>query len=117
MKSTLVIHQTFKLLRRSYSNLSIESLLCEENKKKTLESFKKLTKLNYGKKPPRRHAAILIPICISSNNEISVLYTVRSSKLRTHKGQIAFPGRFINLYEIYDRNLQHADLKNFTFLH
>lgn len=90
--TSLVIHQTFRLLRRSYSKFSVETLLSEDNKRKTLESFKKLTKLRYGKKPPSRHAAILVPICISPDNEISVLYTVRSSKLRTHKGQIAFPG-------------------------
>jgi hypothetical protein len=109
MKSSLVIHQTFKLLRRSYSKFNVDTLLSEENKKKTLESFRKYTKLRYGKKDPSRHAAILVPICISPENEISVLYTVRSSKLRTHKGQIAFPGTFRDL--IYDHNLLHADLK------
>lgn len=92
MKYCLVINQTFKLLRRNYSVLSVDTLLSEENKKRTLESFKKLTKLKYGKKAPSRHAAILVPICITPDNQISVLYTVRSSKLRTHKGQIAFPG-------------------------
>lgn len=94
MKSSFVIHQSFKLLRRNYSGISVDLLLSEENKQKTMESFRKLTKLRYGKKPVNRHAAILVPICISPNNEISVLYTLRSSKLRTHKGQIAFPGNF-----------------------
>jgi hypothetical protein len=88
-----VTYQAMKLLRRHHSRLSVENLLSEENKKRTLESFKKMTRLRYGKKPPSRHAAILVPICISADNEISVLYTLRSSKLRTHKGQIAFPGK------------------------
>lgn len=92
MKVSPVIHQTFKLLRRSYSSLNVESLLSEENKQKTLKTFRKLTNLRYGKKNPKRHAAILIPICITPNNEISVLYTLRSSKVRTHKNQVAFPG-------------------------
>lgn len=93
MKSALVVHQTFKLLKRNYSKISVESLLSEENKKKTLESFKIFTKqLRYGKKTPIKHAAILIPICVSSDNEISILYTLRSSTLRTHKNQVSFPG-------------------------
>lgn len=72
----------------------METLLSEENKKSTLESFKQFTKtLRYGKKTPKRHAAILIPICVSSDNEISILYTLRSSKLRTHKNQVSFPGK------------------------
>lgn len=94
MKSSLVIHQTFKLLKRNYSNISVETLLSDENKKKTLESFKSFTKtLRYGKKLPKRHAAILIPICVNSDNEISILYTLRSSTLRTHKNQVSFPGK------------------------
>ncbi len=87
-----VVHQTFKLLRRHYSDsltkISVDNLLSEQNKQKTLEKFRSYTKLTYGKKPPRRHAAILVPICISNSNEISVLYTIRSSKLRTHKNQV-----------------------------
>ena len=93
-----VIHRAFKILRRNLSTLNIEQLLSEENKVKTLESFKKLTKVKYGEKI-KRHAAILIPICVSNNNQLSILYTLRSTKLRTHKGQISFPGKkesFIN---------------------
>lgn len=88
--------QAARVLRRNYSQISIENLLCEENKKKTLECFRKLTKLKYGHSDriPKRHAAILLPICVSENREISILYTLRSSKLRTHKGQISFPGNF-----------------------
>lgn len=91
ISSRIVSHRAFKLLRRNFSTLNIEQLLSEENKVKTLESFKKLTKVKYGEKI-KRHAAILIPICVSNKNELSILYTLRSTKLRTHKGQISFPG-------------------------
>lgn len=87
----LVTNRAFKILRRNMSMLNIEQLLSEQNKVKTLESFKKLTKIKYGEKI-KRHAAILVPICVSDKNEISILYTLRSSKLRSHKGQISFPG-------------------------
>ncbi|MGK5090478.1 CoA pyrophosphatase [Deltaproteobacteria bacterium TL4] len=46
--------------------------------------------------PPENHnvetkAAILIPI-IEKNNELYLLLTQRSKDLRTHSGQVAFPG-------------------------
>lgn len=90
-----IINRAFRIFRRNTSsNISVEQLFSEENRIKTLESFKKLTKIKYGEKI-KRHAAILVPICISDKNEISILYTLRSSKLRSHKGQISFPGKLL----------------------
>jgi 8-oxo-dGTP pyrophosphatase MutT (NUDIX family) len=40
---------------------------------------------------PLRAAAVLIPI-IDRDTELTVLFTQRSSNLRTHAGQISFPG-------------------------
>jgi hypothetical protein len=97
MYSPNVIHHTLKLLKRNFSNYNVEMLLSKENKKKTLESFKKLTKIKYGRKVPSRHAAVLVPICVSDSNEISILYTLRSSKLRTHKSQVSFPGELYHV--------------------
>lgn len=37
-------------------------------------------------------AAVLVPLIRTGNNEYDVLLTVRSDELRTHPGQIAFPG-------------------------
>jgi nudix motif 8 len=79
------------LLKRSFSQINLSKLLSEENRKKTLEKFKKYTKLRFGESNPDKHAAILIPMCIV-NNEISILYTIRSSKLRNYSGQVCFPG-------------------------
>uniref|UniRef100_A0A0G4FNC8 Nudix hydrolase domain-containing protein n=1 Tax=Chromera velia CCMP2878 TaxID=1169474 RepID=A0A0G4FNC8_9ALVE len=42
-------------------------------------------------KSRRRQAAVLVPLC-NRNGEASVLFTVRSSKVRTHKRQVSFPG-------------------------
>lgn len=95
--SRTVMLRTFKILKRNISTINTEYILSEENKVKTLESFKKLTAIKYGNKI-KRHAAILVPICVSKDNEISILYTLRSSKLRTHKGQISFPGEICTSY-------------------
>lgn len=77
--------------RKYHSQIDIKLLLSEENRKKTIEKFKKYTKLRIGEQNPDKHAAILIPICIS-NNQVSLLYTIRSSKLKSHSGQVCFPG-------------------------
>lgn len=42
-----------------------------------------------------KQSAVLIPL-VSINNTLSVILTVRSEKLTTHKGQISFPGGRMN---------------------
>lgn len=90
MNSSIKVHKLM-LLKRNFSQINLEKLLSEENKKKTIEKFRKYTKLRIGEKNPDKHAAILIPMCIA-NNELSILYTIRSSKLRNYSGQVCFPG-------------------------
>lgn len=87
-----VISQTIKILRRNISTINTEYLLSEENKRNTLNNFQRLTNIKYGTEE-KKHAAVLIPLVVT-DNKISILYTLRSSKLRTHKGQISFPGKF-----------------------
>jgi hypothetical protein len=38
-----------------------------------------------------RRAAVLVPLC-NVNNQHSVLFTLRSLLVGTHKGQVSFPG-------------------------
>lgn len=91
MNSSIKVHKPLFLWIRNYSQINVEKLLSDENRKKTIEKFRKYTKLRIGEKNPDKHAAILIPLCIA-NNEVSVLYTIRSSKLRNYSGQVCFPG-------------------------
>ena len=44
-----------------------------------------------GFKGPPRDAAVLIAL-VRRGDELSILYTERSPELRSHSGQIAFPG-------------------------
>ena len=94
MNSSIKFHKQLVLLNRNFSQINLEKLLSDEHKRKTIEKFKKYTKLRIGDKNPDKHAAILIPLCITKANEISILYTIRSSKLRNYSGQVCFPGNF-----------------------
>lgn len=40
---------------------------------------------------PKRKASVLMPLCYQ-HGETSLLYTLRSSHVRTHKNQVSFPG-------------------------
>ncbi|OBZ86100.1 Nudix hydrolase 3 [Choanephora cucurbitarum] len=46
-------------------------------------------KLSY--KPDVKEAAVLVPLCIDQGKP-SVLFTVRNMNMRTHRGEISFPG-------------------------
>lgn len=69
---------------------SIETILSIENRQKCIRKFKAIKST---KKLPtnHRHAAVLVPI-IHVNNELALLYTLRSSGLKSHRGQVSFPG-------------------------
>lgn len=92
MNSSIKLQKSLLLFKRNFSQINLEKLLSEENKRKTIEKFRKYTKLRIGERNPDKHAAILIPLCIV-DNEISVLYTIRSTKLRNYSGQVCFPGK------------------------
>lgn len=46
----------------------------------------------------KKKAAILIPLC-NRFGEASILFTLRTNTVSTHKGQVSFPGGHINLEE------------------
>ena len=46
----------------------------------------------------KRRAAVFIPLC-NRNGEASVIFTLRSQHVGTHKGQVSFPGGHIEVEE------------------
>ncbi|EDO31011.1 predicted protein [Nematostella vectensis] len=69
----------------------IENALKEENKERTI---KHLQKMKPNKKLIERcklQAGVLVPFCMVDNKP-SVLFTLRSSRLASHSGQVSFPG-------------------------
>lgn len=58
-----------------------------------------------GKKS--RTAAVLVPLC-TVNCQPSILFTLRSNKLYTHRGEVSFPGGMV---ESHDKNVISAALR------
>ncbi|KAI9273502.1 NUDIX hydrolase domain-like protein [Helicostylum pulchrum] len=58
-------------------------------------------------KPDFKEAAVLVPLCVVDGKP-SVLFTVRNMTMRTHRGEISFPG---GKEEPEDPTLQHTALR------
>ncbi|KAL5276996.1 NUDT8 family protein [Megaselia abdita] len=77
--------------------LNSESLLSELNLSKCFQCLRSTnyplvmsTKGNH--QDNAKYAAVLIPLCVDSKGNLSILYTRRSGNLRRHTRQISFPG-------------------------
>jgi len=68
-----------------------EFILSKENRDNCISKLKSMKPIRlYGREPIKK-AAVLVPLCIV-NNELSLLYTLRSSGLKSYRGQVSFPG-------------------------
>lgn len=87
-------------VKRKFSDspglLTVESLCNDENRTKCIEKMKSATKnISIKQHPSTRMASVFIPLvnCDKLNGEPSLLYTLRSNKLRKHISQVSFPGK------------------------
>lgn len=72
---------------------SIDTILSQENRTDCLNRLKSFKLISPRQKPPEssKKAAVLVPLCVV-NEELGLLYTLRRSDLKRHRGQVSFPG-------------------------
>lgn len=70
-------------------HLNFHDIFIKENSLKSVKTFKSLCP--QVKTDGKRQAAVLIPLCIVED-EVSLLYTLRTNNLKRNSGQVSFPG-------------------------
>lgn len=93
--SGLLTRAPVRLLeKRTMSLLTKDNLWSEEVKQRCLKNLAAGPSIRIARDPEKqvRIAAVLIPMCLNEAGEVSLLYTIRSSKLKRHVGEVAFPG-------------------------
>lgn len=86
--------------------LKPEVVLSEKNRKSFIEKFKasRVPQVDGNAIP---QAAVLVPLCMHKG-ELGFLYTLRSTKLTSNRGQVSFPG---GMHDKEDRNLEETALR------
>lgn len=74
----------------SKSTFGIKNIFSPASRERCITRLKNITIPKFGKTPTTK-AAVLVPLC-RIEDAPSLLYTVRSSSLRTNSGEISFPG-------------------------
>lgn len=79
---------------RTMSEFSKEKLWKEAVKEQCMIRFRSSPSIRITRDPEKkiRTAAVLLPMCLNEAGQVSLLYTIRSSNLRRHVGEVAFPG-------------------------
>lgn len=99
-------------LRRFSSNIpsspfSREVICGDASRQNCMKHFQELPQIKMSAKPFVKTAAVLIPLC-EHNGAMSILFTLRSSKLKKHTRQVSFPG---GLRDDDDQNLELCALR------
>lgn len=95
LKANSVARYVLRYKSKSQNVFSIEELCSESNKLSCIAKMQTILPNMSKAKGPHKHAAVLIPVVFSrDDNELSLLYTLRSSNLKKHTGQVSFPGSY-----------------------
>lgn len=71
--------------------LSPQMLLANVARQRCISKFKELPAFVNEDEKATKTAAVLVPLCVHEG-EVCLLYTLRSSNLKSHSGQVSFPG-------------------------
>ncbi|XP_068617866.1 mitochondrial coenzyme A diphosphatase NUDT8 [Battus philenor] len=72
-------------------SLAPQILLSTAARERCVANIKEIPAFFFNTKKPKYNASVLIPLCVQ-NGEVHLLYTLRSSNLKNHSGQVSFPG-------------------------
>lgn len=86
--------------------LKPEVVFSEQSRKSFIEKFKARNSTKDLEKKVNQ-AAVLVPLC-KHEGELGFLYTLRSTKLTSNRGQVSFPG---GMYDDSDRDLEETALR------
>lgn len=90
-------------------SLSPQVLLSSIARERCLAKLKDLPSLIMQKDKAKQFASVLVPLCVE-NGEVCLLYTLRSTQLKNHSGQVSFPGGKMDENEtVYDTALRETE--------
>ncbi|KAM3957958.1 mitochondrial coenzyme A diphosphatase NUDT8 [Aphomia sociella] len=85
------------------------AILTNAVRERCLANFKELPGFFVKEEKPDKIASVLVPLCVD-NEEVCLLYTLRSSNLKSHRGQVSFPGgKLDNNESIIDAALRETE--------
>ncbi|KAJ8953598.1 hypothetical protein NQ318_003022 [Aromia moschata] len=93
--------------QRCSSLFSAEHVFSEDNIKTTIDKFANMKPIRLHTHQPAKKAAVLIPLCVV-DDKVSLLYTLRAPHLRSHRGQVSFPG---GMQDVDDKCLEETALR------
>ncbi|XP_059477188.1 mitochondrial coenzyme A diphosphatase NUDT8 [Neocloeon triangulifer] len=82
---------TLLLVSQRSVHLDATSVIGQENRIRCVQALRQIKPLRLKGGEPEKKAAVLVPLCIVEG-QLSLLYTVRSTNLRTNRGEVSFPG-------------------------
>lgn len=101
----------FQIIQRELSTINNtyfhpDNVLSTKNREECIRKLKIIQPLNKITEETKK-AAVLVPLCLYEK-ELGFLYTLRSTKLTTNRGQVSFPG---GIKDDSDENFEQTALR------